>query len=366
MLKVNDRCNIDITLDGFGGLVRQNFISFIVQEDGRGIVPPVFEIQLRQMDRSLNKVVSQRGLPITVSYGASFNDMETHEFQLLNKYYKPDGDGFILYLSGLLSCRPFTNHPAISALDGTSDELLKALTTVTPIIDYTGDDKQVWIRPNISEKNFAERIISHSYIADDDLVIAGLTVGNQLIAKSAKDALNGDPVLKFTEAATDTSPEIVRFDKYTPESDQAIFPQFLSEGRTLTVVNLEDRTPTILVPAVGSVFDGSSYTESDQNLSFPPVLDSGNTHDNYFQGWLNNLSHSAQFLLENISLESSYRFIPNSELKILDPVEFIPNNPNNDEFVSTVSGMYIVSKKLTAITQKGFVNSFLLGRDFHV
>ncbi len=366
MLKVNDKCQIDISFDGFDGLVRQNFISLVIVEDGRGIVPPQFEIQLRQMDRSLNKTVSRRGLPITVSYGASFDNVETHEFQLINKYYEEDGDGFILHLSGLLSCRAFTNNIDILAIDGTSDEVFNSLTTVKPLVSYTGNDKQVWIRHNNSEKNFAERVLFHSYISDDDLVVAAHTVGNELIVKSAKEALKSDPVVTFGEASLNTNPDLIRYDQYIPESDNAIFPQFLSEGRTLTVVSLEDRNPRILTPSIGSVYDGSVYTESDQNLSFPPVLDSGNTHENYHQAWLNNLSHSAQFLMENITIDSSYRYIPNSLLKLLDPVEFLPSNPSNDSFVSQAAGMYLVAMKTTAITQIGFLSSFLLGRDFHV
>lgn len=218
----------------------------------------------------------------------------------------------------------------------------------------------------MSEKSFAEKIIEHAYISDKDLVVAALTVNGELVARSAKTALEEVAKVIFSERPLNTSPNTARFNDFDIESDNAIWSKFLSEGRTLNVVSLTEREDTLLIPETGSLFNGEQYSEFLENIPFAAVLDSGNTHDKYYQAWINNLAYAVGFLLNNVSIATGHRFFTNKDLRLLDTVEFIPNNPSNDSFVDAISGNYLVVTKTTVISQKGFKIGFLFGRDFNV
>lgn len=364
MLIVNNLCCVDLSFDGFPGLVRQNFIGVIVVEDGRGLVVPAAEIMLRQMDRSLYPYVSKKGLKITLTYGTNPETANTYEFSLVNHIYESaEGGGFKLTLSCLLDVSDFTNKASIQSFDGTSDDVLSQLGSVTPVIDYKGDDKQFWIRHNNSEKNFAERVLKHAYISDDDMVVGALTVGKQLVVRSVKDAFESEPVVKFTDITSPGNLKVANFNTYSSQSDNAIWSKFLAEGRTLTVTKRDNRESVILYPATGGVINKGSTLDMEENVGFPPVLDNLNCHDKYWQAWLNNLSRSVEWLSHNVVLSTMYRFFSNDDLKLLDVVDFQPSNPGNDDYVSSLAGKYMAIYKVSSISQKGSMNKFYLGRD---
>lgn len=365
MVKVNDFCYIKVEFDG---LVDFNFKMFnkLVIHEQAGLILPVFELVLFQTDYSLYKSIIKQNLIIKISYGSNIDNVKTFEFVLMNYAFVQMNKGYTLSLTGILNVKDFTNKIDITAEKGTSDKILSNMSTVTPLVDYVGNDEQVWIRHNCTEKDFAERIIKHAYIEEKDLVMSALTVNKELVLKGYKKAIKDKEVIEFKEEKENTSPNKIRIDGFQLESDSAIWSSFLSEGRKLPVISAKDRKIELLEPINESLKDSKKYQEQTYNTHYKPILDNGNCHDNYYRAWLNNLNYFVQLIRNNVYINISKSFLDNDDLKLLDTVKFTPDNPNSQDFVDSVSGKYILTEKITEITQKGFKHTIRINRDYQL
>lgn len=365
MVKVNDFCYIKVEFDGLEDFNFKMFDRFVLHEQS-GLIIPTFELVLFQTDYSLYSSIIKTNLKIEISYGSSIDKVKKYEFSLLNYVYTQSEKGYDLSLTGILHVKDFTNKIEISANEDKSNNILSGFKTIKPIIDYKGDDKQVWIRHNCTEKDFAERILKHAYIEEKDLVISALTVGKELIAKSYKESIKDKEIKEFKEEKENESPSKIRMDGFQLESDSAIWSNFLSEGRRLPVISVRDRKMEILEPTQGSLKNSKTYQEQSNNTNHKPILDAGNCHNNYYKAWLNNLNYFVQLIRNNVFINTSKAFMNNNDLKLLDTVKFVPDNPNNQDFVDSISGKYILTEKITEITQKGFKQRFRLNRDYNL
>lgn len=354
MFQVNDSCFVDLKFEGFDvGLLPTNFVKATLIEDARGIITPVLSLTLSQPNRDLYRYL-KRGLLLEFTFGNNSSNAKTYKFRLVNyNYSKADATFFNLELSCLLDVFEFTNSTDIRFVDGTSDEVFKDLKTVTPDVDYEGDDEQVWIQHNNSEKDFAERVLSHAYVDEDDFVVAALTLDSKLVARSTKKVLD-EGVHKYTfhQEIGDLN---IQYTDFSVKTDGAIWSKLLSEGRPLVIVSRDGRDNDILFPSKHPPL-------LDKNVSFPPQLDSLNCHENYYQAWINNLSNAVDWMSDVVYTDSGRRILNNDELQLLDPVMFLPNNPEADNFVSDISGKYILIYKETWVTQKASSQVFQLAR----
>lgn len=365
MVKVNDFCYMKVEFDGLEDFNFKMFERFTLHEQA-GLIIPMFELVLFQTDYSLYRSIIKTNLKIKISYGSEIDSVKTHEFSLLNYVYVQTNKGYKLSLTGILNVKDFTNKIGISANKEKSNNILSSLKTVKPIIDYEGDDKQVWIRHNCTEKDFAERVIKHAYIEEKDLVMSALTVKKELIVKGYKKSIKAKETLEFKEEKENESPDKIRIDGFQLESDSAIWSNFLSEGRQLPVVSAKDRKMELIKPTQGSLKNSKSYQEQLDNVHHKPLLDNGNCHDNYYKAWLNNLNYFVQLIRNNVYINISKSFLDNNDLKLLDTVKFTPDNPNNQDFVDSISGKYILTEKITEITQKGFKHTVRINRDYNL
>lgn len=365
MVKVNDFCYIKVEFEGLKDFNFKMFDRFILHEQA-GLIIPIFELVLFQTDYSLYKTIIKTNLKMTISYGPSIDKVKKYKFVLLNYMYTQKDKGFDLSLTGILDVKDFTNKIDISASEVNSNEILSSMKTIIPVIDYKGDDKQVWIRHNCTEKDFAERIIKHAYIEEKDLVMSALTVNKEMIVKGYKKAIKDKEIIEFKEGKENESADKIRMDGFQLESDSAIWSNFLSEGRKLPVVSAKDRKMEMLSPSQGSLKNSKLYQEQSDNVHHKAILDNGNCHDNYYKAWLNNLNYFVQLIRNNVIINISKTFLDNNTVKLLDTVKFTPDNPNSQDFVDSISGKYILTEKITEITQKGFKHSVKLNRDYNL
>lgn len=365
MIKVNESMYLDIKFEGFEELTLNQFVRLVVVEE-HSLRPPIFELTLFQTDYSLYPHVTEINKPIEIRYGMAADDVETYKFLMLNYGYTPTEGGFKLLITGYLDLFDFYNKAAIAAFDSESDKVLSALEGVKPLIDYKGADKQAWIQPNVSNKTFAESILKNAYIAEDDFILSALTVKGELVARSVKQAFKEEPIKIFREAPMDENLEYIRIASFSLESDSAMWSHFLSEGKQQPLVSVGDRSLTSVEPQLGSVKTGESFYKKLTNRKFPPLLDAGNCHDNYYKAGLQNLNYSVQFMRNNVYLKTARRFISNEDLKMCDLVQFIPDDRRQQDFIDAIQGKYFITAKKTAITTTNTQHAFVLNRDYHV
>lgn len=366
MIEVNGKCYVDVKFEGFKGLTLMNFQNLIIKEVS-GMILPIFELDLIQKDYGMLKNLRVMNLPITISYGDSMKSIRTYKFLLFNYNYIPQPDGdMILRLNGTIDIKEFTNTPRIRSVKGTSDKAIALITSLKPVINYVGKDSQVWIQHNNSDKNFVERVLDHSYIDNDDVVLGSITIDKDLVISSVKTKFKTTPKIKFKQSPLNTEPDTVRFDSMKVESDSALWSSYMSEGRALPVFRVEERAIDLLVAnSSNSIINNKPTNLVGKNINYPIIIDTGNCHEFYYETMMDNLNTLSIFSRNLVYITSS-KFLNNSKLMLNDLVDLIPDLPNLSKLADPMSGRYLMTEKITAISQKGLVQRFRINRDYNL
>ncbi len=357
MIDIKGKCQIEVTLEGFDGLSNDNFIELMVEEDAGGM-PSSFDLYIRQVDYRLQPVVRETNCPIKISYGKDSKTRKDHEFVIVNYKYTPKEDGTLtLVLTGILDVVDFVSKPAIGYVEGPSEKVFKSFSTVTPLVDYSGADDQVWLRHNITEKQWFDKVIHRVYISDDDVPLTALTVSKELIVVSAKKTLAKEPKYKFSNNEQGS----YRVHAATLSSNTAYLSKFLSEGRQVQTVSLLKRELNKPTPKPTSI-KGDVFSYTQENVQYPPVLDNGNCHDNYYKAEPFNLAKLVDFERNLVEFELPDVFFSDSDLKLLDPVHFDPSDAMSGVSLGPASGLYLVVSKACLFTTTSVKTSLTLGR----
>lgn len=364
MLKVRGSLCIDLTFDGMEGLFEGNFVYIKILETA-GLQPPIYEIKLNQSNLDLYASLTTLNLKMKLQLGTSVDTLIESNLTLVDYQYDPKDKGFHLTLFAMQDVHDFTTLSDIYAIDATSDIVMSSIKHLIPLVDYEGDDTQPWIRHNNSEKDFVERVLLHSYISDDDFVSSAISMESEMIMKSTKGVYNSDPILTLINESEKRSKDSAYYSDYSIRSNSSVLSHFLSEGRDQNVVKLSKRED-----------NNQEYkyqpTENQpppdlKNVKYPPVLDNGNCHSNYYRAKLLNLSNYAQIGRSElvVNLENTV-FLPNSYLKLLDCVKFYPKNGSTTVADDPLVGNYMLTTKETYFDQKVVRHSLGLSRNFYV
>lgn len=359
MIKIEGKCEIEVNMEGLDGVNPDNFISLLVEEDAGGM-PASFDLILRQANYDLIDIVAKGNTPISISYGKDASTRKNHEFYIVNYSYEPAKDGTLtLILTGLLDLSDFVSKPDILFIEGTSDKVLGSFSTVTPVIKYTGADEQVWLRHNITEKNWFDRILHHIFIAEDDVPLAALTTSKEMIVTSAKTALGETEKFTFTNA--DNIPNSRKVLNFRLLSNTAYLSKFLSEGRQVKTVSLLERELNDPTPKPTNI-DGQVHSHTTDNAQFPPILDNGNCHAEYYNAPVSNLAKLVDFERFLVEFDLNDIYFSDDDLKLLDPVIFQPSDATSGVSQSKASGKYLVAGKKSFFSQTDLRTTLTLAR----
>ena len=195
MFQLQENGVIDCNIDGFElNLNTFEYLKVLQQSD---LILPMFELSINIDDYSIISNINKNNTPIKISFGKSISDIVEYEFLINNYTLNIKGDKYNCILYGILDLKDYyTIQLQKSFKDMTTDTLLSMLEHITPDIDYVGDDSQIWIRHNITEKDWVRRLTKNAYISDDDFPLSAITISKKLIVKSVKKLLSSNP--KFT------------------------------------------------------------------------------------------------------------------------------------------------------------------------
>ena len=362
MITLDGNCVVDASIDGselLSSLTPASFRSLKILERS-GVILPVFELTLLQAGFQLVKDLRKVNSKIKLSYGVSKDTLRTYTYNILN-YNSVSSNGQQLFtLTGVLDVPEFTNVPRIQFIEGTSDQVFNKISSLKPEVNYSGGDNQIWIQHNNSDKNFVERVLAHSFVSDNNCILGAITSDSQLIITSLKDAFSSNEA-KYNIGISGQN--AIKPIGISVESDSALWSSFLSEGRSLSILNVEDRSIDHFSSSPVSVVDNSSNSGVLENVAYPLQLNNGNCHDNYYQAYINNLNYSTQ-LLRNCVYVTTSSYLPNDELKLHDLLNYMTSDKSLNSTVDAMSGTYILMEKVMSFSDRSFTQRLKLCRDF--
>jgi hypothetical protein len=180
-----------------------------------------------------------------------------------------------------------------SSIDSIKD-LVKNITVDAPGV--VTDDEMIWLRCNQSEKEFVRNTLLHSYIENDDMLIAFLNLDRKLTIKKWSDLKKEPPIVTF-----DNKQNKVAIDHMTVESSPLTLSNYVYRNFGVDVQSGSE-----------DVYDS---TGKDKVVSYH-AIDNGNTHPNYYTAISNNLR-----VLTNIS--SRVYSLPLATHDILRPMSIV-------------------------------------------
>lgn len=362
MIIINDNCAIEIVL-GSVKFFKTNFIRLVILQRADNVLP-TFELEVVMPDTSMLGELRKNNTVIELNYGQTPETVVKREFRIKNFSMRPDGDNFVFILNGISKIDEYTNKLNIVAIEDTSDAVLNSeILGVELDISYKGNDKQVWIRHNIPEKEFVDRVLQNAYIADDDLILSALNVDNLLKIYSIKDIFQGKEVITLFNDKIDGSTSDVRFQNLSVETDNSIFKYLLAEGTVQPVYRLKEGKIDYIDTNSKSIKSGESFDELEESRNAPLLVDNGNCHEKYYNAYACNLSNKINFFSYTVIVNVGQRFFKETELTLLDLVKLMPNS-SSGEIDEHLKGKYIITGKDIAITQKGFNQRLRLNRDY--
>jgi len=362
MIEISDNCAIDIVIKDIM-IFKNNFLKLLIQQRADNILP-IFELTLSMPTTELLTALRKANTEIELNYGQTTESIVKRKFLVKNYSMQPSGDNFRFKITGILSIKDYTNKLNIIAIKDTSDKVLSSeIAGVDLDITYSGIDKQVWIRHNIPEKEFVDRVLDYAYISDKDLVLAGLNVDKKLRIYSVKDTFAGKEKFTFMNDVEGGSSTDVRFQSMSFETDDSIFRHLLAEGTKQPVYRLKEGKIDYIDSNGKSMKNSESFDEITESRNAPLLIDNGNCHSGYYSAYACNLSNKVNLFSNSIILIAGQKFFKEDELTLLDLVKLMPNSSSGevDEFLK---GKYLITGKDIVVNQKGFQQSFRLNRDY--
>jgi len=363
VINIKEGMSVDIKIGNIL-FTKLNFILLKIVQEADNIIPQ-FELQLTMFDPSILPEIKKNNAIINIGWGRSNSDVTLKKWRIKSYQFQPDEDKYSVKLTGILDVIGYTNQIKITSVKDTSDKILKAITTLTPDINWIGKDKQYWLRHNIPEKEFVDRVVSNAFLAKDDLPIVAVNIDSKLIGVSVKKKFGEEPKQIFTNRKVDEDTSKIRFTSYSLEGDSSIFKYMFSEGTVTNVYDFNKGSMKDYSSNQKSMVDGKDYEEVTYSRESPPLIDCGNCHDDYYQAYTSNLSNKVNLYGNTLYLFVSRKFLPESDLKLLDLVKVMLNK-SDGAIEDMLKGKYLITSKNIIIQQKGFTQRLGLSRDFQL
>lgn len=361
IIDINDNCVIEIVLKEIV-INKHNFVQLLIIQEADNILPH-FSLDLEMFDTSILKELKNNNTIIEINFGKDLSTLVKRKFRIKNHRMRSKGNKFSIMISGILDVADYTNQLNIIAIEGTSDEVFtKELKTVKLDIQYKGQDKQNWIRHNLPEKEFVDRVMRNAFIAEDDLVLCSLNIDKTLRFISLKEKFKGTELFTFANESDNEGTD-VRYSNLSVETDDSIWKYLVSEGIQQPVYDLQAGELGYITANNKSTKTGLINDEITDNRNAPLLINNGNCFARYYHAYASNLSNKVNLFSYSIWLDISQRFFKETELSLLDLISIIPPK-HNGEIDDTLKGKYIITAKNILLTQKGFVQKVRLNRDY--
>lgn len=241
----------------------------------------------------------------------------------------------------------------MDSFEETTAEIIKTKLSLKTDVIATTNDKQFWLRYNITEKEFVQHLTAHSYVKDNDVLLVGIRFNKELKVRTAIEQLKEDKKIVFSEIPSNDD-EIRSSISFT-SSD--IFHAFTFSNRQQSLIKfLDNETDTIT-----NVLDESLNIKHEGYLG--TFIDNGNCYDKYYVSVLDNISMLNLIKNKTATVKLPYLSKVSDSVTLLDTVELKASSFGNvDYYNEYASGKYLVLAKDIIFEQDNLYLEYQVGR----
>ena len=243
----------------------------------------------------------------------------------------------------------------------TFKDVIATIKTVKPKIEIKGNtnDKQTWIRPNYTDKNFVDYLYDYCYLKND-LILLALNRKKELVINNFKNIKSKKP-LKISNMKK----EDIRYSSYSFSKQPSVLDYKLSPLRKVRIFRLPIHKIDVLDISPNSIFTEKVYDQLKPYNDFKIKVDNMNTYPEYlFSNRTNQVKRKRlEFFKLNLTLEKTMFY----KIELLDYVEFKEKTFRSHRMQTVLAGNYIVGEKSFTITKNGLTeHNVVLYRDYFI
>lgn len=362
MLIIQDRIYISIKIDDKDIPQAANLIERITMTEGMGALTPAIELILNDYSGVLNKELALTdGNSITITVGRTPNDQntKTRQYRLFGTKQKTSSTGPGIKAIGIYDAPNFLTVSAREAFDGNSQDVLKEVAGKSKLTFKHGEgappeDRQVWMNVCQSRALFVQECARHGRTSDSSCMAAALTslgelryfdLGKQIETSKEKIkrafchniVLETKDVITYPVRESRDSSSSGLMNAWQNYGSTRV--QHSLSGKQKVFDKLDVTTGAGFLPINQQVAKTVGKTRIDYS-----ALDCGNTHDNYWRAYYQNLRLLALFS-EHVSVLTTEA----TDVELFDPVIYRqanadPATPVNKSDIYIVIGKSILIK----------------------
>lgn len=220
---------------------------------------------------------------------------------------------------------------------------------LNPIVDNTSD-QQRWISMQKSYGRWASYIQDHGYINDSSCMVLCVRSNGDLLYKNLTQIIQGQPkVTLYFGQKPETQNDVFEVLEYDITSNAGTSNLMSGYGLRVTQERLDgsfDEHSNVNATRLSNHMEiNREIKDSVENArTIPAVIDSGNTHPNYIKAF-----HQNKRIKQTFSNHVSLMVDRDTNLQLLDLVEFQGISFGSYEVNPTYSGVYVVTAKTRVI-----------------
>lgn len=353
-------------------LTDDKFISFIIIEN-IGLSLPYWELKFDCVFPDLTRFFNEKQ-PITIQFGEDESNLKPIELVIKKPIIMPkSAECQAVTLRGFTSMHSYlelekfaiyTEEKPVSSLG-----LFKAKAEEYGLVFKSNmeetKDVMTYLQPGTTDYKFLFTEWLHSYYQDNDIIIPAITTNNELTYNSLSELINkSDPekLITFTDIKPEKNEILVNANTGI-ESNTTLTNSLGSYVKTRDIYDIETGIfTTIDISDETPIISESKTTSVDESISKSSgfYAQSSNVHANYYKQELLNTQ-------KWMTIQSSKQWVSVTSKLVTNvyPGDLVMymTKKGNAQVNDSVSGMYLVIKKVVSIKSRSTSTNFLLSRE---
>lgn len=309
--------------------------------------------------------------PITIQIGTTTNDLKPLQLVIKKPIVVPQStQSHSVILRGFTSMHSYLDKEHMASYSQQTTYKLAQQIAAKYNLKFMSNiedtsDLMDYLQPGISDFKFLFTEWLHSYYADNDIIIPTITTNDVLSFNSlSKLIADSDPEKLTTFITGKPEKDEIQVDaNQGGDSSASMSNSFGSYVKDRYIFNIEDGMLThINVENSTPIISESKTTSVDSSISKSSgfFVQSSNVHENYYK---QELINTQKFF--SIQATKQWVSVPEKLLSKVYPGDLVMfmSKKTNGQIDDAVSGMYLVSKKVTSIKNRKVHTNLLLTRE---
>jgi len=366
---VNGQYLLSFNLEDKKDFIKEADLAEFKLIEEAGNLLPTFELNFKSEDETILPLLNE-GSDLDVQFGQDRDSLQDIALSVIKVKSQREGLSARNYqVIGILSALPYITDSQLSISTSKSGvEVLKDIVSKnfkTKFNILKSNDKQIWIQPNSSDKKFVNELWMHSFL-NNSFIATAISAESKFILKDIKKDLDRSFGKEFDFRFTNTpktSTDIPYDRDYILETQTGFLNNWMGYGREKLVYLLETGLDEFILEKPDPILSLTKELARRSGIEkrfAGTEMQNDNTHDKYWEAFLNNLTNLA--VIGSVSLTLSFHnlFAP---IQLLDLAMFRDDalsEPGSAEFHS---GLYYVSKVTRIVGKKQFITMVKLVRE---